>query len=109
MAKKGQKQNIYSNEFKKEVLEKYHSGYAGTRRLGKEYNIPQHTIDTWLYMEKQGKNVYFESRKGMGGRKKVKDIDYKEQYEILKKMEKFLMQLREKNQFSLTHLETNIQ
>ena len=33
----------------------------------------------------------------MGGRKKEKDIDYKEQCEILKKMEKFLMQQREKS------------
>ena len=48
-------------------------------------------------MEKHGKNIYFESRKGMGGRKKEKDIDYKEQCEILKKMEKFLMQQREKS------------
>ena|GEM_PF-732165 len=109
MAKKGQKQKIYSNEFKKEILDKYHSGYAGTRILSKEYGISQHIIDTWIYMEKHGKNVYFESRKGMGGRKKVKDIDYKEQYEILKKMEEFLMQHREKNQFLLTRLETNIQ
>ena len=109
MAKKGQKQKVYSIELKKEVMKKYYSGYAGTRILGKEYGIPQHTIDTWISMEKQGKNIYFESKKGIGGRKKEKDIDYKEQYEILKKMEKFLMQLREKKQFSLTHSETNTQ
>ena len=96
MATKGQKQKFYTNKLKKEVMQKYYSGYAGTRILGKEYGIPQHTIDTWISMEKHGKNIYFESRKGMGGRKKEKDIDYKEQCEILKKMEKFLMQQREK-------------
>ena len=50
MATKGQKQKVYTNELKKEVMQKYYSGYAGTRILGKEYGIPQHTMDTWTSM-----------------------------------------------------------
>ena len=34
MATKGQKQKVYTNELKKEVMQKYYSGYAGTRILG---------------------------------------------------------------------------
>ena len=50
MPTKGQKQKVYTNELKKEVMQKYYSGYAGTRILGKEYGIPQHTMDTWTSM-----------------------------------------------------------
>ncbi len=84
------KNNKYTPEFKREIMDKYKSGYAGVKILAKEYGISFHTIKTWLRMEQEGKNIYNTSKKGRSGRKLNSEIDYKTQVEILKKMEEFL-------------------
>lgn len=92
MAKKGQKYNKYSPELKKEILDKYYNGEAGTKSLGVEYGISFHTIDNWINKIKDGKDVFNDSRQGGPGRNKAPTTleDYKEQCEILKKYQAFI-------------------
>lgn len=97
-SRKGQIHKKYSEEFKKEILDKYNSGYAGSHCLAKEYGISYHTIDNWV--TKQTKNpdgVITDKRHTNSGnfKNKDKDIDYKTQCEILKKMEEFLKHQQE--------------
>ena len=40
------KNNRYTPELKKEIMDKYKSGYAGVIILGKEYGISYHTIQS---------------------------------------------------------------
>ena len=56
MAKKGQKFNTYTEEFKIKIVEEYEKGESGgSVNLGKKYNISYRTIDTWIYKyRKQG-------------------------------------------------------
>ena len=93
MAKKFVKQNYYSNELKREVVEKYKTGSAGYIRLGKEYGIPYHTISNWVTADKNGKDIYQPSQRGKNQHKA--EVDYKTQVEILKKMELFLKRQQE--------------
>ena len=93
MANKGQKFKKYPPEFKKQVVDEYNNGMGGTITLAKKYGISSHTIDTWIYKEKQGKSVLIDYKKGNSGRTKTKNLtleDYKERYEILKKYQAFL-------------------
>lgn len=89
MASKGQKFNKYSDELKKEIIQKYLDGKGTARSLGKEYGISYKTIDTMIYR-------YHHPELKVGGkigRPKEKDLtkeDYKERYEILKKYQAFL-------------------
>ena len=66
--------------------------------MSEEYNIPQNTIDTWVYKTQKGQDVLVDRRKQNGGRPKKDEnnIDYKERYEILKKYQAFLKAQREK-------------
>ncbi len=95
MAKKGQKFNKYSYELKIEIINKYLTGDGGYTSLSKEYNIPEKTVETWIYQYKH-KNNDMRNKKYRSGRKKEESIDYKERYEILKKYQAFLKAQRER-------------
>ena len=92
MASKGQKFRKYDSKTKEQILNEYHNG-ASSRFLGKKYNIPYSTIDTWLHNIRHGKVG------NPKGRPKTNNLtleDYKERYEILKKYQAFLQARREK-------------
>jgi len=95
MASKGQKHNKYSYELKMEVINKYLNGDGGYTSLSKEYNIPEKTVETWIYQFKH-KNNDMKDKSYLKGRKKENIIDYKERYEILKKYQAFLKAQRER-------------
>jgi len=58
MAKKGQKFNKYSNEFRDKIINEYFSGNSGgSIYLGKKYNISNYTIDTWIRKYKKQGNL----------------------------------------------------
>ena len=93
MATKGQKYKKYPPEFRKQIVDEHNSGMGGARSLAKKYGLSYHTINTWIYKEKQGKSVFIDYRKDNSGRVKTKNLtleDYKERYEILKKYQAFL-------------------
>lgn len=96
MASKGQKFNSYSQELKKEILDKYFSNQGSASSLAKEYNIPCKTIKNWVYKYKHGNDVLVDHRPINSGNKKDLNIDYKERYEILKNYQAFLKAQREK-------------
>lgn len=95
MAKKGQKFGKYSYELKMEIINKYLNNEGGYSSLSKEYNVPQKTINTWIYQYKHLNND-MKGHHNLKGRRKEKNIDYKERYEILKKYQAFLKAQREK-------------
>ena len=95
MATKGQKFNKYSYELKMEIINKYLKGLGGFASLSKEYNIPEKTVETWIYQFKH-KNNDMTDKNYLKGRRKEENIDYKERYEILKKYQAFLKAQRER-------------
>jgi transposase-like protein len=87
MARKGQKQRKYTDEFIiKVVREKLETGKS-VRYLARKYEIPIGTVSTWMYKYKHTKTTEREQR---GRQKKDRNTDYKEKYEILKKYLEFL-------------------
>ena len=99
MATKGQKYEKYPPEFRKQIVDEYNCGMGGAKSLAKKYGVSYHTINTWIYKEKQGKSVLIDYKKGNSGRVKTKNLtleDYKERYEILKKYQAFLKARQEK-------------
>jgi len=82
MAKKGQKFNKYTTEFRnKVVMENVDQGKSYTS-LGEKYNISKKTVETWVRRyKKQGHLI--EKKKGRP--KQSEETNYKEKYEILKK------------------------
>ena len=95
MAKKGQKFNKYSTEFKTNIVKEYLSvTSSGSMSLAKKYNISYRTIDNWIYTYKRQGHLNDMNKKK--GRKKEENIDYKERYEILKKYQAFLKAQRER-------------
>ena len=81
--------NKYTNEFKKKIVDEYISGSESFYSLERKYNIPNSSIKNWYYnyyKKRNDRSTIKENR----GRKKEKDIDYKERYEILKKYQAFL-------------------
>ena len=95
MASKGQKFNKYSDELKKEIMNKYLNNQGTINSLSKEYNINIKTVQTWI--NKINKNIDITiDNKYKRGRRKEEDIDYKERYEILKKYQAFLKAQRER-------------
>lgn len=95
MAKKGQKFNKYTEEFKLNIVKEYEKGESGgSMNLGKKYGISYRTIDTWIY--KYRKQGHLSNMHKNSGRPKEENIDYKERYEILKKYQAFLKAQREK-------------
>ena len=94
MAKKGQKFNKYSKEFKEEILNKYFNNQGSAQSLSIEYHISIKTIETWI--RKFKKPELYVSLGKRGRPKKDDEIDYKERYEILKKYQAFIKAQREK-------------
>ena len=99
MAKKGQKFNSYTIEFKQEVINSYKSGtYGGRGQVAKHYNLSSNTVWNWIAKDrKQGNQINDIYHKR--GRPREKDLtkeDYKERYEISKKYQAFLKAQREK-------------
>ena len=89
MAKKGQKFNKYSNEFRDKIIDEYFSGNSGgSIYLGKKYNISNYTIDTWIRKYKKQGNLDNDINHTRGRKK--------ERYEILKKYQAFLKAQRER-------------
>ena len=99
MAKKGQKFDKYSEEFKTEIYNAYISGeYGGYRNVAKKYNIPNNTLNTWIRKYRlQGslKNDIY-SKRGRTKESNLTKEDWKERYEILKKYQAFLKAQRER-------------
>ena len=85
----------YDVDFKNKILNEYLKGQGGSIYLGKKYNIPSHTIDTWIRIYKRQGNLINDINHTRG-RKSDENIDYKERYEILKKYQAFLKAQRER-------------
>ena len=85
----------YDIGFKNKILNEYLKGQGGSVYLGKKYNIPSHTIDTWIRIYKRQGNLINDINHTRG-RKSEENIDYKERYEILKKYQAFLKAQRER-------------
>jgi len=94
MANKGQKLRSYSDELRKEIVNKYMNGLSGRTALAKDYDIPLKTINNWLCKYNHGYDLI--SKNSLKGRRKDENIDYKERYEILKKYQAFLKAQRER-------------
>ena len=89
MARKGQKFNSYTSEFRyKVVMERIKEGKS-YRFLGKKYGISNKTVETWVRKYKKQGNLLERKR---GRPKETEEANYKEKYEILKK---FLESLEE--------------
>lgn len=87
MAKRGQKQRTYDLKFKEMIInERIHKGKS-VAYLSKEYDIPQGTIETWVY---KFKHTGILKAKQRGRPKSDPNQDWKEKYEILKKYLEFL-------------------
>ena len=99
MARKGQKFNEYSLEFKDKILTEYFNG-KGIDPLGRKYSVPPQTIRNWIIKVKAGGDLSEDMRgRKRTGRPKTKNLtleDYKERYEILKKYQTFLQARRGK-------------
>ncbi len=92
MAKKGQKFNVYTSEFRhKVVMEKITKGTSYST-LGRKYNMSWQTIDSWVRKYKRQGHLEEQKR---GKPKQSDETNYKEKYEILKK---FLESLEEVEQ-----------
>ena len=85
----------YDIDFKNKILNEYLKGQGGSIYLGKKYNIPSHTIDTWIRIYKRQGNLINDINHTRG-RKREENINYKERYEILKKYQAFLKAQRER-------------
>lgn len=93
MAKKGQKFQKYSVDFKRKVVKEYLEGKESFKSIAEKYNISSRkTVDTWMRQYRRYGNIE-ESKKG---RLKNQQIDYKARYEILKKYQAFLKEQQEK-------------
>ena len=95
MASKGQKFNKYSDNLKKEIIQKYLDGKGSSRSLGKEYNISYKSVDNMIYRYRHPELKTGKKR----GRPKESNLtkeDWKERYEILKKYQAFLKAQRER-------------
>lgn len=86
--------NKYTNDFKKKIVDEYISRSESFYSLERKYNIPNSSIKNWYYKFYK-KGIDISTLKENRGRKKEKDIDYKERYEILKKYQAFLKAQRE--------------
>ena len=89
----------FSKELKEEILNKYYKDKIPFNVLSRDYKIARGTIMNWVDKTNRGLNVLIDRRTTNSGRRKD-EATYKEKYEILKKMDEFVMQHREKNLFS---------
>ena len=86
MARKNQKFNKYSLDFKYQIVEEKITSKASYKDLSKKYNIPEGTIMTWVHTLKRDGALEIKKR----GQNQTIYKDYKERYEILKKFQDFL-------------------
>lgn len=94
MASKGQKFMHFTDEERKEILDKHLQGYSA-KYLGETYGISKKTIETWKQKILHPEKITGKKR----GRPKEKELtkeDYKERYEIIKKYQAFLKAQRER-------------
>ena len=98
MAKKGQKQNNYTKEFKEMILQEYLTNKVSAGHLSRKYGLSENTIRTWARKARSGIEVLVDTKETRRGRPKnnLEEIDYKERYEILKKYRDFIIARREK-------------
>lgn len=80
MAKKGQTFKKYDLAFKEQILNEYKAGKTRSY-LSQKYGVPSGTIISWQQTLKRHGRLNVVQR----GRPRVKNLDYKERYEILKK------------------------
>lgn len=94
MAKKGQKFNSYTAEFKQKALHEWFNEFKSAVRIARENGISVKTVETWIRKVKKP-----EEYPGLGNKKgilKDSEIDWKERYQILKKFQVFLKAQRER-------------
>ena len=98
MAKKGQKFDSYTEEFKLKLYYEYKNGnLGGYRQVAKKYNISPFTLKNWITKMRKYGTVKNDIYKKRGHNKNPVTLeDYKERYEILKKYQAFLKAQREK-------------
>ena len=87
MAKKGQKFNKYSMDFKLEILNERINKGKTCRYLANKHQISKKTIETWERIFRRDGSL---DLKRKGRPKKDENTDYQEKYEILKKYLEFL-------------------
>ena len=92
MARKGQKFNKYTVEFRQQIVQEYLSGVETQGSLSRKYGVPCDTISTWIKAYRKGIPIGQQKK----GRQKGSEIDYKERYEILKKYQAFIEARRER-------------
>ncbi|PPE06557.1 hypothetical protein MCORR_v1c01880 [Mesoplasma corruscae] len=80
MGKKGQKYNKYTIEFINEVLKEREKN--GINSTSQKFQIPSGTIKTWKHKYKNHETIV-KQKKGFG---KKDEKNYKERYEVLKKV-----------------------
>ena len=82
----------YSAEVKREILRRHYEDGETSNALAREFNIPRSTVKNWFAKTNKGIDILIDRRPQGSGRIPDTDEGYKERYEILKKMEEFLMQ-----------------
>jgi transposase len=87
MARKGIKQNSYTQKLIDKVIHEQEQEGKTANYLSKKYGIPKGTIDTWGYKKRKRGTT---KRKKRGRKKQDDSANYKEKYEILKKYLEFL-------------------
>ena len=87
MAKKGQKFKKYDLALKEQILNEYKAGKTRSY-LSQKYGVPDGTIASWQQIEKRRGGLNVVKRRHT----RMKNLDYKERYEILKKYLAFLEQ-----------------
>ena len=81
-----------SDNYVNSIKDRFITGEGATSNaLAKEYNIPRSTVKNWFAKTNNGIDVLIDRRPQYSGRIANLDTDYKQRYEILKKMEDFLM------------------
>lgn len=88
----------YNVETKKEIVKLVLEEKMSYREIEKKYKVPRNTAFNWVCKYKEGGS--FDALKPQ--RVKKEEIDYKEQYEIIKKFQAFLKKQQEKKQNLLT-------
>ena len=87
MASKGQNFKKIPLEVRnKAVKERLDEGIS-FKHLGKKYGVSKNTVRTWIRIYKRDGGL---DTKKKGRRKKERNVNYKEKYEILKKFQDFL-------------------
>jgi len=92
MARKGTKQNTYTDEFIKQVVTERLEQGKSYRFLEQQHGIPKGTIKTWVHKYRQRGTT---ERQQRGRSKQDESTDYKEKYEILKKYLEFLEEVEQ--------------